>query len=238
MTNQLTMFCAQCGELVDTPLAANPKESSVFCSQTCLEKAAAGHPETDEGDPDDYRGDPDNWSSAQDEWQTPPEVWTPIFDQWKPTFDLAASAENALCKNYFTRAENAFAAWQGLREGHTIWCNPPYSQSAGPLARWVGLGFVLGMRRKATTLMLLPADTSTRWFHAIFKNPMVDVEFFTRRIRHVHPRTGKRGGSPKFGSLLAIFHPAETGILTTIREGGQEIELELPRRLPRKQLED
>jgi len=90
-----------------------------------------------------------------------------------------------------------------------VWCNPPYSQAAGPISRWVErfremqlLGYDI--------VSLVPADTSTKWFHQVWRwardpEAGVTVTFLPRRVRHLDPVTRKPGGSPKFGSLIVEF---------------------------------
>jgi hypothetical protein len=93
-------------------------------------------------------------------------------------------------------------------DGHMVWCNPPYSQAGGPLSKWVET-FLYWHANGFNITALLPADTSTKWFHLLWEasddEGYISITFLDRRVRHLDPQTGKPGGSPKFGSLIAEF---------------------------------
>lgn len=144
---------------------------------------------------------------ANDEWRTPEWVWKPYgpFD-----LDAAATKENALAPNYITKEANALEIeWKAfMPRPCKIWCNPPYSKEAGPLDRWVEK-FIYEWVHGFHITALLPADTSTNWFHKLWdlRSPRVRPTFLKKRVRHLHPETGKPGGSPKFGSLIVELLP-------------------------------
>lgn len=145
---------------------------------------------------------------ANDEWRTPKWVWEPYgpFD-----LDAAATAENTLAPKFITKEMNAFAInWTEVcKPPAKVWCNPPYSQAAGPLSHWIDR--FLMWQHPYHIIALLPADTSTKWFHSLYnmhnKTSDVKLTFLRPRVRHIDPQTGKPGGSPKFGSLIAEFKP-------------------------------
>ncbi len=101
------------------------------------------------------------FESAGDERATPQAFFDQLNARFAFDLDAAASAENTKCETYFGQgglAEDALEAdWGGL----TVWLNPPYS---------VAGAFVAKAREEAdkgaTVVMLLPARTDTRWWHA------------------------------------------------------------------------
>ena len=145
---------------------------------------------------------------ANDEWRTPEWVWKPYapFD-----LDAAATAENALAPKFITKEMDALTLdWREICPAPArVWCNPPYSQAAGPLFEWITV--CQGWSRFYRVVMLLPADTSTKWFHYLLQEKNmgtnVNIKFLERRVRHLDPLTGKPGGSPKFGSIIVEFLP-------------------------------
>lgn len=155
-----------------------------------------------------------------DHWQTPGWVWGPWFDRFHVELDAAASKENTLVDitggskpraGFITQRLDALAfSWKTLKltYGAAIWCNPPYSQKAGPLKRWVDKFEVESREHGYRVIALLPADTSTKWFAdclALDKDRKAILHYLPRRVRHVDPRTGAQGGSPKFGSVIVYF---------------------------------
>lgn len=144
---------------------------------------------------------------ANDNWMTPPWVYKPLgpFD-----LDAAATRENTIAPRFITAEDDAFTCdWTKFApHGSSVWCNPPYSKEAGPLSSWIDL--FVSWAEFYDIIALLPADTSTKWFHKVWDNDQEGFMcrrgiFLERRVRHIDPITGKPGGSPKFGSLLLWF---------------------------------
>lgn len=135
--------------------------------------------------------DPDAWSTPQ---------W--LFDELNAEFrfkvDAFASADNAKCDVYVTNAFERDWSAPGLR-GATFG-NPPYSIVGAclDLAYNNSLGF------GDTWVMLVKADTSTRWWHEWYPN--ADEVRFLKRIQFIPP-PGYPGkvGSPNMGHALLIF---------------------------------
>lgn len=72
--------------------------------------------------------------------------------------DLAASAENAVCADYFDEHRSAFDHdWSVLRG--VLWCNPPFAK----IAPWVEKA-ATEANPQARILMLVPASIGTDWF--------------------------------------------------------------------------
>lgn len=88
----------------------------------------------------------------------------------------------------------------------TAWCNPPYGKENGGISAWCERAW-LESTFGLTTYMLLPADTSTRWYR----------EWVQGTEYYVYAGRGKFKGAPlnskgklagaKFGSFLKIFRP-------------------------------
>ncbi len=158
---------------------------------------------------------------AGDNWQTPKWVWGPWFERFHVELDAAANEVNTLVNverkgsiysraGFISEKQDALSfEWteREIMRGSTVWCNPPYSQKAGPLKLWIEKfehESEIGLR----VIALLPADTSTRWFtllQALERDRRVLVYYLPKRVRHIHPLTSKQGGSPKFGSVIAHF---------------------------------
>ena len=103
---------------------------------------------------------------SKQDYGTPPELLAAIkrrlgigqFD-----IDLAASAENAVCVNYYDEAMDALAdrnPWK-VTQGGWAFCNPPYSH----IEPWVTKA-VREADAGAHIAMLLPASTGSNWWAA------------------------------------------------------------------------
>ena len=132
-------------------------------------------------------------SRLSDEWVTPPDY----FEEWDREFgpftlDVAATAENALCEQFYTIEDNGLSQpWHG-----TVWCNPPYSQ----VARWVEKAHEAA-EHGATVVLLVAARTSTVWWHEHVE-PHAEIRFIKGRLRF----SDATSPAP-FGSALLVFRP-------------------------------
>lgn len=111
------------------------------------------------------------FSSKTDLWATPQD----LFDKYDSIYhfqtDVCALPENAKCDCYYTPEQDGLAQeWTGV-----CWCNPPYGREIG---KWVEKA----AKSKATTVMLLPARTDTKWFHEYIL-PLAEVEFLKGRLK-------------------------------------------------------
>jgi phage N-6-adenine-methyltransferase len=89
-----------------------------------------------------------------DEWGTPTWLFQVFDNKLHFTVDVAASRTNHKCKRYYTKDENGLKQnWKGER----VWCNPPYSDPEPWVKKVVESG--------CTAVLLIPAYTSSPWFH-------------------------------------------------------------------------
>ncbi len=143
------------------------------------------------------------------EYETPAWVYDPLFVEFNFQLDAAATQSNAKCNNYYTKEQDALE--QDWYPHGSIWVNPPYSKSAGPIYKWVQKAkFESSMI--ATVVMLLTADISTKWFHDFIWDADsieqgvrlgIELRFLPKRVRHL--LDGKVTGSPPWGSMIVIF---------------------------------
>lgn len=133
-----------------------------------------------------------------DEWGTPTGLWAKLHQVYGFTLDAAANETNAKCGKWYGSGgieEDALAMEWPTNE--RIWCNPPYSR--GMQRAFVEKALDCA-RRGGFVVMLLPADTSTKLFHHIWRHDLCRVSFLKGRVRFE--------GAPaaaKFGSMLVEF---------------------------------
>lgn len=132
-------------------------------------------------------------SSERHDWETPGRLFDVLNREFGFTLDVAASAENALCRRYFTVTENGLAqSWQS----EVCWMNPPY----GPdLPRWMRKAWESALTG-ATVVCLVPARTHAKWFHAYC--PQAEVRFLRGRLRFDNAEH-----EAPFAQLVIIFRP-------------------------------
>ena len=142
-------------------------------------------------------------SSNDMAWRTPQRLFDLLDSEFHFDLDAAASADNALCENYFTAQEDALTRdWSRYK---SVWCNPPYGRE---LHRWMAKAFIES-RHGPTVVMLVMACTETRWWR--------DYAWRADEIRLVQGRikftrsTGEPAGAAPKGSAVIIFHPSWNG---------------------------
>ncbi len=135
--------------------------------------------------------------SKTDERSTPLELFKMLDDEFHFNIDLAATEQNALCKNYYTKEYSAFQYDWVHPESH--FCNPPYSD----IFPWVAKA----ISSTGLIVMILPCDTSTKWFTLLWDRKLhkthdnVQLRFPEGRFKF-----GKYTTSPKFATIIAIIN--------------------------------
>ncbi len=132
-----------------------------------------------------------HFSSASGEWSTPDDLFRELDDIFHFDLDACASPENAKCKNYFTKHDDALAqTWEG-----TVFMNPPNGRDIEAFMRKAYEFSLNG----ATVVCLVPSRTDTTWCHR-----------YARRgdIIHVRGRLtfGGATSSAPFPSAIVIFY--------------------------------
>jgi phage N-6-adenine-methyltransferase len=108
------------------------------------------------------------------EWETPQALFDRLDAEFGPfTLDVCASATNAKCERYYTRADDGLAQpWDGV-----CWMNPPYGRDLG---RWISRAYYAA-QAGATVVCLVPARTDTAWWREFAH--LGEVEFLRGRVR-------------------------------------------------------
>lgn len=138
---------------------------------------------------------PHKQTPARDAWSTPPEIAQYWVDRYFLQLDVCASATNHKCGDYYTAQDDGLAQPWDRR----AWCNPPYSD----IMPWVQKA----LESKHYTVLLLPARTDSKWFHAITSSDRVSWFLSRGRIRFV-PAEGVKASSPNHGNAVFVVSPA------------------------------
>jgi len=132
----------------------------------------------------------------KDEWETPRSVFDPLDEEFHFTLDPCALPDTAKCESYFTPDDDGLAQpWAP----HRVFMNPPYGQ----LPQWVAKAYRESLRG-ALIVCLLPAATSSEWWHRYCMKG--EIRFVRGRVRFV----GAPSSAP-FSNVIVIFRPLTQG---------------------------
>lgn len=157
------------------------------------------------------------FSRASDEWATPREFFDELNREFRFQWDAAATEDTALCGTYryfgpdhsVPDYRNALMEqWRCYRMEpiERLFCNPPYSLCKEFVAKAAAEAI-----HGATTVMLIPSRTDTRYWHQYVwddvrhrPRPGVEVRFIKGRLKF----GGSKNSAP-FPSAVVIFRPVE-----------------------------
>lgn len=146
----------------------------------------------------------------RDLWRTP----KPVFDYYDRRFnfniDMAASYKNHLCDQYITQQDDALLhdtiedniaiLKQEDNAEPVMWCNPPYSDCMS----WVAMVTEYVRIYDVKIVMLLPADTSVKWFKLAFEN-CSECHLISGRLAFISEETGSPVSGNNKGSVVFVF---------------------------------
>lgn len=132
--------------------------------------------------------------SATDMWATPQDLFDELNAEFHFTLDPCATAENAKCKKFYTRAEDGLKQdW----EGETVFCNPPYGRA---IYDWVKKCYTESLKPGTVVVALIPARTDTRYFHEFVYHKVKDIRFIKGRLKF-----GNAKHNAPFPSMIVVF---------------------------------
>lgn len=146
------------------------------------------------------------FSSATDEWATPQALFDQLHTEFGFDLDVAATGENTKCPEWLgpgsLMPDALVVGWAPL----VCWCNPPYSKGLqGKFIAKAAQERLCG----ATSVLLLPARTDTKAFHAHIYDattwqPRDGVEI---RLLKGRLKFGGATNSAPFPSMVVVFRP-------------------------------
>lgn len=142
-------------------------------------------------------------TDIRDLWQTPKFVFDYYDKRFDFEWDLAASKENKLCNWYCSEGSNSAFKQSNKGFDGAVFCNPPYSD----IKPWVELCIDISRQSRVPVLMLIPADTSVKWFKLAFEN-CTECHFISGRLAFINAETQKPVSGNNKGSVVFIFDPS------------------------------
>ncbi len=142
-----------------------------------------------------------NKAKSSDEWQTPPELFAVLQKKLGINFrvDAAATAKNALVRDYITRRQDALSRAPWASRGQWAWLNPPFSELSDFVDAVVHQYVNNGIR----TVMIAPGHRCEQaWFGKVLAHTSI-VLFPVKRVRYNRP-DGTKANSPTFPSMILV----------------------------------
>lgn len=139
--------------------------------------------------------------SIRDLWCTPKFVFNYYNKRFNFHTDMAASKDNALCDHYFSEENSASKAEESDYKGN-VWCNPPFSN----IHPWVNQCCYMSEVTNKVFVLLLPSDTSVRWFREAF-NRCSECHFISGRLAFINAETKKAVSGNNKGTVVFVFNP-------------------------------
>lgn len=134
------------------------------------------------------------FSSAKEDWATPQDFFDELNKEFHFDLDPCADAENAKCKEFFTKEQNGLLQDWG---GRCVFCNPPYGRTS--TGEWIKKCYEEAQKPGTVVVALIPARTDTRFFH--------DYIYHKAEIRFIKGRLhfgGCKDAAP-FPSMVVVF---------------------------------
>lgn len=147
------------------------------------------------------------FSTGKNDWGTPPELFAALDAEFHFTCDAACTPRNGLpVRSHIYSALECDWSEDGDYSDVRVFVNPPYS---GGLQHKFIAKAAEEAKNGALVVMLLPARTDTKSFHAHIwdaekhqPRPGVEVRFLKGRLKFV----GAKDGAP-FPSMVVVFRP-------------------------------
>lgn len=132
------------------------------------------------------------FASNKMDWETPQWLFDMLNLEYNFTMDVAASSENRKCGIYYNEQSDGLnSPWLG-----NCWCNPPYGRQIG---EWVKKAHNEARNGNATTVMLIPARTDTKYFHDYIYGKH-EIQFLKGRLKFSNSKS-----SAPFPSMIVVF---------------------------------
>lgn len=138
----------------------------------------------------------------KDYWATPEEIFKGIEQVTGLTFDLdaCANAENTKCADFISEEQNTLVQLWGKHR--TVFMNPPYSNPLPFVERAIKGRNI----ERCNVVILLNADTSTRWF-SLIQQEADQIYFITEgRIAFLNYQTNERVAGNNRPQMFACFY--------------------------------
>jgi len=127
---------------------------------------------------------------SKQDYETPWEIFDPLHKEFRFHIDACADEHNWKHPAYWDKKKDGLVQnWAGL----TVWVNPPHNN----IKEWVKKAITASNIERATVVMLIKHDCSTRWYRLAWNN--------AHEIREINHRVKYNGKAPNFPSAVFVF---------------------------------
>jgi len=120
-------------------------------------------------------GKENKFKSKSSEYETPDEIFIPLQKEFDLKLDVCATKENAKCKRYFTKDDDALTKSWNIN----FWMNPPFGRN---LKKWVQKAYEES-KKGVIGVLLLPVRSNTIWWHKYIIDTKAEVRFLKGEIK-------------------------------------------------------
>lgn len=171
-------------------------------------------------------------AGPRQEWATPRHIADLLVREFALDLDVCALPHNAVCSRFLVASDappeakalsvgvnGLSSTWAALSPTKRVWCNNPYADTG----LWAEKALDEA-QAGVFTLMLVPANTETQWFHQLAR--YCGIDFFQSRLRFepsaelaaYYAAKGKKLSGPGFPSMLVRVDPsADANVIGTFR---------------------
>lgn len=144
----------------------------------------------------------------KDLWGTPAYLYEGLNEEFDFGLDAAANAGNCKCFFHIDEKRDAFKTlwWSNHGVRNNVFCNPPYSQSAGGLINWVERGYEQSQELMITVVMVVPGDTSTK-YRSLAMRYGSEIRDLAHRVKFIGAT-----GTPPWPTAIYVFRPIRNRI--------------------------
>lgn len=121
------------------------------------------------------------FTSRSDDWATPTDLFDTLNEEFGFDLDVAASRQNAKCRNYFNSKQNGLKQnWYAHSKKKKIFCNPPFGNQIG---LWVQKAFTES-QKGCTVVMVIPFRPDTSYLHDFVFNKAYEIRLIRGRLKY------------------------------------------------------
>jgi phage N-6-adenine-methyltransferase len=131
-------------------------------------------------------------------WSTPQKLFDKLHQEFEFDWDLCADDDNAKLPKFILAKDSLAETWQ---DRGVCWLNPPYGKEIGPYLHKA----VMSCGQGTMIVALVPGRTNAPWWHGCVMQAR-EIRFIRGKVPFAE-KSGKNGGVPPYGSVLAIFYP-------------------------------